>query len=133
MQEMPRILDETTFMGMVRYSLATGMDRLVLRPGFRPMVDGLGGPRELGWRQVTCEDTDAAAGIVLERMRVPKRMRNSELDAARELFPLFELPGEALIEAEFEAARGGIAVSLDLIRPLEQPAEIEAPEPGSGC
>jgi len=129
---MPRVLDERTFMGMLRYSLATGMDRLVLRPGFRPMVDGLGGPRELGWRQVTCDDTDAAAGILLGRMHVPPRMRCSESDAARELFPLFELPGEALVEAEFEATPGGIAVSLDLIRPLESPAEIAALEAERG-
>jgi len=126
--ELPRPLNEETLLRMIRYGLATGAERLHLRPGFRPLADGLGGARELRWRQLTGEDTRLAAAALLGRIRVPSRMRHSPIDAGRELFAWFELPGQALVEASFDRAPGGLAISLDLIPLLEKGAEIEVLE-----
>ncbi len=124
-----RPIDEPTLTRLVRYALATAMDRIYLRPGSRPIVEGLGPNREVNFRQLAAEDTVAAAGIVLMHSRVSQARREQAGDAAIELFPLWEIPGHALVEMYAESAPGGIALRLDLLRPLTDPAEIALLEP----
>ena len=119
-----RPIDEPTLTRLVRYALATAMDRIYLRPGARPVVEGLGPNREVNFRQLASEDTLAAAEIVLRHARVPRGRSSEAGDAAIELFPLWEIPGHALVEMHAESAPGGIALRLDLLRPLTDPGEI---------
>jgi hypothetical protein len=119
-----RPLDEATLIRLVRYALATAMDRIQLRPGARPVVEGLGPNRALNFRQLAADDTLAVAEIVLRHSRAPRARAERAGDAAIELFPLWEIPGHALVEMHAEPAPGGIALRLDLLRPLADPAEI---------
>ncbi len=119
-----RPIDEPTLTRLVRYALATAMDRIYLRPGSRPIVEGLGPNREVNFRQLAAEDTVAVAGIVLAHSKISHARRDEAGDAAIELFPLWEIPGHALVEMVAEPAPGGIALRLDLLRPLTDPAEI---------
>jgi hypothetical protein len=119
-----RPIDEPTLTRLVRYALATAMDRIYLRPGSRPIVEGLGPNREVNFRQLAAEDTVAVAGIVLAHSKISRARRDEAGDAAIELFPLWEIPGHALVEMVAEPAPGGIALRLDLLRPLTDPAEI---------
>ena len=119
-----RPIDEPTLTRLVRYALATAMDRVYLRPGSRPIVEGLGPNRALKFRQLTGDDTLAAAEIVLTKSISPHARADAAGDAAIELFPLWEIPGHALVEMHVESAPGGIALRLDLLRPLTDPAEI---------
>jgi hypothetical protein len=124
-----RPLDEATLRRMIRYALQTGGTTLHLRPGYRPCQDGLGGARELRFRQLTGEDTQVAANCFLAQSRVSERLRGAPGDAARPLYLYWELPGEALVEPRFEAARGGLVLHLDLIPPIPAGTTIEALEP----
>jgi len=119
-----RAIDEGTLVRLIRYALATAMDRIVMRPGARPLVIGLGPDREVGFRQLACDDTLAACEIVLRNANVPRAAREATADAAIELFPLWEIPGHALVEMHVEPAPGGIALRLDLLRPLTDLSEI---------
>jgi hypothetical protein len=119
-----RPIDEETLTRMVRYALATAMDRIVLRPGARPLVSGLGPDRELNFRQLAGDDTLAVAEIVLRSAAAPRARAAEAGDAAIELFPLWEIAGHALVEMHAESAPGGIALRLDLLRPLTNPDEI---------
>ena len=119
-----RPVDEPTLTRLVRYALATAMDRIYLRPGARPIVEGLGPNREVNFRQLACDDTLAAAEIVLRHAKAPLARAAEAGDAAIELFPLWEIPGHVLVEMHVESAPGGIALRLDLLRPLTDPAEI---------
>ncbi len=121
-------IDDATLLRMVRYALATGGDRLCFRPGRRPAQEGLGGGRELRHRQLTGCDTSAVADSLLRRVRVSERLRSSGVDAACSLPLLVELPGEALLEARFAPAPGGLEITLDVIRPLPDPFVLEAAE-----
>jgi hypothetical protein len=127
-----RPLDEETLLRMIRYSLRTGADRLWLRPGYLPMVDGLGGPRELRYRQLTGEDTAAAAATVLGRLWAPVAPGDAGEPVEGLLEPIAFLDAggeEALVEVRFEPCRGGIAVALDLVRPLPEEEAVRLLEP----
>jgi hypothetical protein len=121
-------LDETTLRRMIRYALQTGGSSLHLRPGCRPCQDGVGGVRELRYRQLTGEDTAAAAGCLLAQSQVPARLRDGTAEAAERLYLFWELPGEALIEPRLESVPGGLALHLDLIPPIPAGMTIEALE-----
>jgi hypothetical protein len=108
----------------VRYALATEMDRIYLKPGSRPIVEGLGPNRELNFRQLACDDTLAVAEIVLRGSKCPRARATEAGDSAIELFPLWEIPGRALVEMHCESAPGGIALRLDLLRPLTDLGEV---------
>lgn len=120
-----RPIDEPTLTRLVRYALATAMDRIHLRPGSRPIVEGLGPNRALNFRQLAGDDTLAAAAIVLANSPVPQRRADAAGDCAVELVPLWEIPGHALVEMHARPAPGGIALRLDLLRPLRDLSEIE--------
>ncbi|HEY8119766.1 MAG TPA: hypothetical protein VII78_00480 [Myxococcota bacterium] len=119
-----RPIDEPTLTRLIRYALATAMDRLYLRPGSRPIASGLGPNREVNFRQLAGDDTLAVAEIVLAQSKSPRARASEGGDAAIELYPLWEIPGQALVEMHVESAPGGIALRLDLLRPLTDPAEI---------
>ena len=128
MQPALRPIDEPTLTRLIRYALATAMDRIHLRPGCRPLVEGLGPEREINFRQLTGEDTAAVAGIVLAHARPPHAAAEGASDAAFALCPLWHMPGRALVELHLEPAPGGLALRLDLLRPLEDPSEIAVME-----
>ena len=124
-------IDADTFDRMLRYALVSGGDQLHFQAGHRPQLDGLGGPRALRYRQLTVDDTVAIAGHLLDRCRVSERLQQSGADAGQALYAFTELPGEALFEARFRQATAGIALTLDVIRPLdalEAALEIETAE-----
>jgi hypothetical protein len=121
-------LDETTLRRMIRYALQTGGTGLHLAPGARPRVTGLGPERSLRYRQLTGDDTRAAAGCFLAQSRVPERLTRAEHDAASALYLFWELPGEALVEPRLAATPGGLTLTLDLIPPIPAGMEIEVHE-----
>ncbi len=118
MLELVRPIDSDTLERMLRYGFATAIDRIHLRPGCRPLGEGLGGRRELGFRQLSGDDTRAVAGLFLQEARVSERLRNTSLDAAREIHLFLELPEGGLAEASFCPCRGGLAATLELYPPL---------------
>jgi hypothetical protein len=120
-----RPIDERTLTRLIRYALATGMDRIHLRPGSRPIVEGLGPDRAVSFRQLAGDDTLAVARIVLAHARIPQERADAAGDCAIELTPLWEIPGRALVEMHAVPAPGGIALRLDLLRPLRDLSEIE--------
>lgn len=122
-------VDEETFVRMLRYALVTGGERLHFRPGARPLQQGIGADRELRYRQLTGQDTSEIAGYILAHAIVPQRLKGDTCDAARPLYLFYELPGEALIEAQMESAPGGIALHLDVIRPMPHAHDVEVIEP----
>jgi hypothetical protein len=113
---------------MIRYALQTGGTTLRLAPGHRPLMEGLGPARALRFRQLTVDDTHAAAACFLAHSRVPKRLANAG-EGAHRFYLAWELPGEALVEPRFESARGGLALHLDLIPPIPEGTQIEVLEP----
>lgn len=115
-------VDPPTLWRMLRYAVRSGADRLTLRPGFRPLMTGLGAPREVRHRPFTRDDTEAVAAELLERAFVPGRLREGPPGAARALPWWVELPGVALVGVRAAPARGGLALELELIRPLADPA-----------
>jgi hypothetical protein len=123
-------LDETTLQRMIRYALQTGGATLHLRPGCRPQLDGLGAPRELRYRQLSVDDTRAAAACLLEKSQVPKRLTQAPSEGASAFYLCWELPGEALVEPRLEALpQGGLALHLDLIPPIPAGMQVEVLEP----
>ena len=124
-----RPLDETTLQRMIRYALQSGGATLHLRPGCRPQLDGMGPARELRFRQLTVDDTHAAAACLLEKSRVPKRLTGSPAEGASTFYLSWELPGEALVEPRLETLpQGGLVLHLDLIPPIPEGMQIEVLE-----
>jgi hypothetical protein len=125
-----RTLDDATLLRMIRYALRSGGATLHLRPGCRPAVEGMGPARSLRFRQLSVDDTRAAAACLLERSVVPKRLRASQAEGAMALGLCWELPGEALVEPRFETLPhgGGLVLHLDLIPPIPAGMQIEALE-----
>ena len=119
-----RPIDESTLTRLIRYALATEMDRIYLRPGARPLVEGLGPNREVNFRQLACDDTLAAAEIVLRNAKAPAKRSAAAGGDAIEFYPLWEIAGQALVEMHCERAPGGLALRLDLLRPLSDLGEI---------
>ena len=120
-------LDETTLRRMIRYALQTGGTTLHLAPGQRPWMQGIGPARELRFRQLTGDDTHAAAACFLAQSRVPKRLANAG-EGGHSFYLAWELPGEALVEPRLASARGGLTLHLDLIPPIPDGMQIEVLE-----
>ncbi|MGI9430913.1 MAG: hypothetical protein ACR2PQ_01795 [Myxococcota bacterium] len=114
MLELVRPIDTDTLQRMLRYGLTTAIQRVHLRPGCRPLAEGLGTPREISFRQLTREDIDAVAGHFLAAAQVSERVRDGAMDAAREIFLFMELPGGGLAEATLEPCDHGIAITIEL-------------------
>jgi hypothetical protein len=125
-----RPLDATTLLRMIRYALRSGGATLHLRPGCRPALEGMGPARNLRFRQLSVDDTRAAAACLLEKSAVPRRLRGSPAEGASALSLCWELPGEALVEPRLETLPqgGGLVVHLDLIPPIPEGMQIEVLE-----
>ena len=128
MEEPLRPVDARTLARMLRYALSTGADQMHLSPGHPPLLDGMGGPREIRFRQLTRDDTTAVAGHLLQGARIPERLRDSRADAGQELTWWVELPGEALLEVVPAPTPGGLGLRIDLIRALPEGAVVELAE-----
>lgn len=113
-------LDARTLRRMLRYALATGADVLALRPGCRPLVDGLGGARELRFRQLTGDDTRRALALLFAATEPTPCARDRRAEGARELGWLVHWPDEALFEVRAGPAPGGPRVVVDIVRPLAE-------------
>ena len=122
-----RPIDEPTLTRMIRYALATEMDRIYLRPGCRPLLEGLGPDREPNFRQLAGEDTHAVAEIVLRHARVPQALRDDASDAAFELFPLWEIPTDRLAR---QMISEGLRAYITCVDPKKLPARFAGREFG---
>ena len=125
MEEPLQPVDAETLDRMLRYAIRSGADLLHLQPGHRPLIDGMGGPRQVRFRQLTGEDTQAIAEQLLERARVPDRLRHTESDAGHAFGWWVEIPGQALLEVAPTSVPGGLGLRIDLIRALEDPTAVE--------
>jgi hypothetical protein len=125
-----RPLDSATLLRMIRYALRSGGATLHLRPGCRPAATGMGPPRALRFRQLSVDDTRAAAACLLENSAVPKRLSAAPAEGASAFWLCWELPGEALVEPRFEMLPegGGLVLHLDLIPPIPAGMQIEVLE-----
>jgi hypothetical protein len=89
----------------------------------------MGPSRELRVRQLTVDDTHAAAACLLGKSRVPKRLSGSPAEGASTFSLCWELPGEALVEPRLETLpQGGLVLHLDLIPPIPEGMQIEVLE-----
>jgi hypothetical protein len=125
-----RPLDATTLLRMIRYALRSGGATLHLRPGCRPAVEGMGPARSLRFRQLSVDDTRAAAACLLEQSTVPKRLTASPAEGASAFALYWELPGEALVEPRLETLPNGsgLVLHLDLIPPIPAGMQIDVLE-----
>jgi hypothetical protein len=119
-------LDGPTLRRMLRFALVTGADLLTLRPGCRPLLDGLGGPREVRFRQLAGDDTRAACALLFAALRPYPGVRDARAEGARVLGWLVHWPDEALFEVRTAPAPGGPEIAVDIVRPL-----AEAPDGGA--
>lgn len=113
-----RPIDEGTLLKAIRLGISLGAEQIHFRPGHLPLYTWDDGVRQLDYRQLTRDDTAAIATLLLERAIVPGRIASDPTDAAHALAIRWELPGEALLEANLGADRGGLAVSLEIVRPM---------------
>ena len=109
-----------TLRRMLRYALDTGADVLHLRVGSLPLVDGLGGARELRFRQLAREDVEAAVALLFQALQPPPGAREDATEAARPLAWLVHWPEEALFEVHVDASDPSPQVTVDILRPLAE-------------
>jgi Tfp pilus assembly pilus retraction ATPase PilT len=119
-----RRIDTTALLHFLRFGLAEGATRIHFRVG-RPPDFAVGGEqRTLRYRQLAREDTEAILRLLFEQTRVPERLSSEPVPGGQEIYFFVELPGEALFEIDASREEAGIALSLEIIRPLTNPAEI---------
>ena len=123
-------LDEETLLRLLRIACRAGADRVHLRAGFRPLLLGPRGARELHFRQLARDDTAAAADVFLARTHVPARLAEDTDEGAAELPLWWEDPGRALFEAHVAPdGPAGFALVVDVIRSAQPFEAIERAEP----
>ena len=118
MQEIPALIDETTLLGAIRLGISSGADQIHFRAGCLPLYTWHDDARQLHYRQLTAEDTERIAGMLLERALVPERVCADPADAAHALELFFELPGEELLEVNVARERSALSVAVEIVRPL---------------
>lgn len=119
-----RRIDATALLRLLRFGLTEEATRIDFRVGCAPRFTVDAEAKTLRHRQLAREDTDAILGLLFEQTRVPQRLSAEPGDGAQELYFYYELPGEALFEIEASRETAGLAVSLEIIRPLTDPSEI---------
>jgi Tfp pilus assembly pilus retraction ATPase PilT len=119
-----RRIDATALLRLLRFGLAQGASRVHFRVGCPPRFTFHADQKTLRYRQLAREDTDAILRLLFEQARVPDRLGAASGDAAHELYFYYELPGEALFEVDASREVAGLAVSVEIIRPLTDPSEI---------
>ncbi len=119
-----RRIDATALLRFLRFGLAEDATRIDFRVGSPPRFTVNAEAKALRYRQLAREDTDSIVGLLFEQTRVPERLSTETGDGAQELYFYYELPGEGLFEVDASREDAGLAVSLEIIRPLTDPAEI---------
>jgi Tfp pilus assembly pilus retraction ATPase PilT len=119
-----RPIDATALLSFLRFGLTQGATRVHFRVGCPPRFAVHAEEKTLRYRQLAREDTEAIVRLLFERARVPERLGAAPGDAAQELHFYYELPGEALFEVDASREVAGLAVSVEIIRPLTDPSEI---------
>ena len=124
MPEPLRSIDATALLRFLRFGLAEEASRIDFQVGRPPHFTVDAEAKTLRYRQLAREDTDSIVGLLFEQTRVPERFSADPGSGAQELYFYYELPGEGLFEIDASREPGGLAVSLEIIRPLTDPAEI---------
>jgi hypothetical protein len=119
-----RCIDDAALLRLLRFGLAQGASRIELQVGHPPCFTVDAEAKGLRYRQLAREDTERIAGLLFERTRVPARLHEAPGEGAQGFSFLCELPGEALFEIEATREDAGLALSLEIIRPLTDPSEI---------
>jgi hypothetical protein len=119
-----RRIDATALLRFLRFGLAQGATRIDFRVGSRPCFTVDAKAKTLRYRQLAREDTDAIVRLLFERARVPARLHGAPGEGAQQFYFLVELPGEGLFEIEATREAAGLALSVEIIRPLTDPSEI---------
>jgi hypothetical protein len=117
-------IDACATLRLLRFGLDAGATRIDFQAGRPPRFRVGAEARTLRHRQLAGEDIDALLRLFLERTRVPERLRAAPGQGAEQLHFLFELPGEGLFEVDVSRGTAGLAVSVEIIRPLGDPSEI---------
>jgi hypothetical protein len=120
----PRRVDATALLRFLRFGLAEEATRIEFRVGHPPRFTVHAESKSLRYRQLAREDTDAIARLLFEQTRVPERVCTEPGDGAWELYFCYELPGEGLFEVDAQREAAGLAVSVEIVRPLTDPSEI---------
>jgi hypothetical protein len=119
-----RRIDATALLRFLRFGLAEEATRIDFRVGRPPRFTVNAEAKTLRYRQLAREDTESIVRLLFEHTRVPGRLSAEPGDGAQELYFYYELPGEGLFEVDASRETAGLAVSLEIIRPLTNPAEI---------
>jgi hypothetical protein len=118
-------LSDATLWRMLRFALHAGAERVHLRPGHPPLLVGPGDARPVRFRQLAVDDTAAAASHLLARSRLAAHRAREGARGATQLPLLVELPGQALFDARISRDRAGLAIAIDVLRPLHGPVDLE--------
>jgi hypothetical protein len=119
-----RRIDASSLLRLLRFGLAEGATGIRFRVGSPPRFTIDAESKALRFRQLAREDVDAIVRLFFEQARVPARLSAEPGDGAQELYFYYELPGEGLFEVEASREVSGLAVSVEIIRPLTDPSEI---------
>jgi hypothetical protein len=119
-----RRIDAAALLRFLRFGLAEDATRIDFRVGCPPRFTVNAETKTLRYRQLAREDTDSIVSVLFEQTRVPERLSTEPGDAAQELYFYYEIPGEGLFEIDAAREPAGLAVSLEIIRPLTDPTEI---------
>ena len=119
-----RRIDAAALIRFLRFGLAQGATGIRFRVGSPPRFAVNAEEKTLRYRQLAREDTDAIVRFLFEQARVPERLSGEPGEAAQELYFYYELPGEGLFEIDASREAAGLAVSVEIIRPLTDPSEI---------
>jgi hypothetical protein len=119
-----RRIDANSLLRLLRFGLAEGATGIRFQVGNPPRLTVDAESKRLRFRQLAREDLDAIVRLFFEQARVPDRLSAEPGDGAQELYFYYELPGEGLFEVDVTREASGLAVSVEIIRPLTDPAEI---------
>ena len=119
-----RRIDAASLLRFLRFGLDEGATGIGFRVGNPPRFTVDAEAKTLRFRQLAREDIDAIVRLFFEQARVPERLSAEPGDGAQELYFYYELPGEGLFEVDVSREASGLAVSVEIIRPLTDPAEI---------
>lgn len=119
-----RRIDATALLRLLRFGLAEGATGIRFGVGRPPAYTVGGETKRLRHRQLAREDTEAILRLLFEWTRVPRRLTQERASGARPFHFFAELPGEGLFEIDASREEAGLALSVEIIRPLTDPAEI---------
>jgi Tfp pilus assembly pilus retraction ATPase PilT len=119
-----RHIDAASLLRFLRFGLDEGARGIDFRVGSPPRFTVGAEAKPLRFRQLAREDIDAIVRLFFEQARVPERLSAEPGDGAQELYFYYELPGEGLFEVDVSREASGLAVTLEIIRPLTDPSEI---------